>query len=352
MEGPTPAALPPPPAASRVRCNISCQREFSQNGNLSNNNVKKVKDNHIARSSNSSKTSSSPTSSSSNSSSSSSISSSTSSLSSIVQPSQLMAIDMEDDGMEDAQEIEDFNQINLNTINSNTTNTRNYCSISSHGIDTIGSNSHSNATTTITPNIASINETQASNNSLECSMAQSPPLNRRRHTALPQAFIMNQQHLSLLESKSHKMDYDMDDDLNEYRPILRKALSTPSCNILDVQHPLKSDVTIITNHQVQQKSATSPTPPSSEPMPECLLNSSNYSHSPHSNINGSSCCDCSTQQKTTPSSRRSSGVADGSIQTSPASDSSSPISQRSGCAHYKRSCMFVATGNLNDTCSI
>lgn len=243
---------------------------------------------------------------------SSSSSSSCSSLSSIVQSSQLMAI--EDDMEAVHHEIEDFNQINLNTINSNiATNNSNYCSI----MKTTTSNSHTHLNTSNSPLSMAMD-------ALEYSMAQSP-LNRRRHTALPQALIMNQQHLSLLENKTHKMDY-ITDDSNEYKPILRKALSTPACNIMGIQNPLKSDVTIITNHtSTSTQHHQQPTNVKHQP--------SNQTVSANNNIS-------SSQNRLTVA---ESIITSSTSTTITTSSSPSLPTQRSGCAHYKRSCMFVVS---------
>ncbi|XP_061395714.1 uncharacterized protein LOC133331333 [Musca vetustissima] len=292
---------------SNSRVELTCQREYSPKEHYSTN----IGGKHHCRCSSSDRSSSFlHMTGSSSSSSTSSSSSSCSSLSSIVQSSQLMVI--EDDMEAVHQEIEDFNQINLNTINSNiATKNSNYCSI----MKTATSNSHTHLNTSNTPLSIAMD-------ALEYSMAQSP-LNRRRHTALPQALIMNQQHLSLLENKTHKMDYTMD-DLDEYKPILRKALSTPACNIMDIQNPLKSDVTIITNHN---------TPAQQQQITNVQHQQSNQIISVN-NVNPSESRSTVTEANVTSPSPPSTTV-------NSSSSSSSLPTQRSGCAHYKRSCMFV-----------
>ncbi|XP_073824254.1 ring finger and CHY zinc finger domain containing 1 isoform X2 [Musca autumnalis] len=285
---------------TNIRVHLPCQREYSPNENYSTHLKRKHHNNchcstsdrpsslHLITSSTSSTSLSS---------------SSCSSLSSIVQSSQLVVVE---DDMEAVQhEIEDFNQINLNTINSNiATKNSNYCPI----MNKATSNSHLNTSNT---------PLSIAMDALEYSMAQSP-LNRRRHTALPQALIMNQQHLSLLENTSHKMDYSMN-DLDEYKPILRKALSTPACNIMDIQNPLKSDVTIITNHTLTQQQHSMNT---------------NQQHSNHI-ISANNNSSIQTSESTTTETKVT------SAQSSTTSSTSSLPTERSGCAHYKRSCMFV-----------
>ncbi|XP_061393459.1 uncharacterized protein DDB_G0271670-like [Musca vetustissima] len=292
---------------SNSRVELTCQREYSPEEHYSTNIGGK---HHCLCSSSDRSSSFLHMTGSSSSSSTSSSSSSCSSLSSIVQSSQLMVI--EDDIEAVHQEIEDFNQINLNTINSNiATKISNYCSI----MKTATSNSHTHLNTSNTPLSIAMD-------ALEYSMAQSP-LNRRRHTALPQALIMNQQHLSLLENKTHKMDYTMD-DLDEYKPILRKALSTPACNIMDIQNPLKSDVTIITNHNTpaQQQQITNVQHQQSNPI--ISVNNANLSES------RSTVTEVNVTSPSPPSTTVNSSSSSPSLPT-----------QRSGCAHYKRSCMFV-----------
>ncbi|KAM7351993.1 ring finger and CHY zinc finger domain containing 1 isoform 2-T6 [Cochliomyia hominivorax] len=265
---------------------------------------------------------------------------------------------------------EDFNQINLNNINLNitTTNTEQI---------------ENSINTTIVQHTQQQQQTK--------SMAQSP-LNIRRHTALPHSLIVNQKHLlhtqqqqqqqqnpqkqqvRQQQSPPHKpsqthliLEELIDFELTEYKPILRKSLSTPAFKVLEPQHPLKNDVTIITNHnqqkqhhhnnqhhhhnnhlytQQQQSQQQQQQKQPQQHHQHCQVHKNNLSSNSCNNKstilkNNNSKNNDTLTTTTTITQISNTNLTTSSDITTTTTATTESLNQRLGCAHYKRRAMFV-----------
>ncbi|XP_065355518.1 RING finger and CHY zinc finger domain-containing protein 1 isoform X2 [Calliphora vicina] len=246
---------------------------------------------------------------------------------------------------------EDFNQINLNNINLNITTTNTATTTMSNTEPQIDLATTTASTTTTTPT-AIVQHTQHKQTK---SMAQSP-LNKRRHTALPHSLIMNQQqqqhhtqHHHHHQSQKQTLEELNDFDVLEYKPILRKSLSTPTFNALEApqQHPLKSEVTIITNHNHhhQQQQQHHHEQQQEHHHHLCQVHTKNMINSckNKSTILNNNCNTLSATTATTTASNITTTTIATNSNSSSSSDTTttSSLNQRLGCAHYKRRAMFV-----------